>query len=153
MKYFLIVIIVVVLLGGGYFLMKGSHAQPQGMQATPTTATTQNTQGSQPTGVSVTTQPSSAKMSENAVSYTSNGFEPHSITIKAGQTVRWTNKSSDDMWVASNPHPTHTDYPGFDALKNIPSGGTYSFTFTKVGNWGYHNHLNPSQMGVVVITQ
>jgi plastocyanin len=150
-KYFLIALVVVILIGGGLFLMKGQRntqqqatqngsnqqsAQPSSMKSQPSTATTSgNTQGS------------------NAVSYTASGFQPHSITIKKGQTVTWTNKDSDELWVASNPHPTHTDYPGFDELKSIPTGQTYSFTFTKVGNWGYHNHLNPSQQGIVVVTE
>jgi len=88
---------------------------------------------------------------KNAVWYADNGFEPKSIKIRVGQTVTWTNKSSDELWVASNPHPTHTDYPGFDETKSVTKGNTYAFTFTKVGNWGYHNHLNPGQQGVIVV--
>lgn len=97
---------------------------------------------------------SSAKTDEavsHRVEYTNQGFSPHSITIKKGETVTWVNKSGDSMWVASNPHPTHTDYPGFDELQGVPNGGTYSFTFEKIGNWGYHNHLEPSNQGIVVV--
>ncbi len=149
-KYLLIALIIIILAGGGYFLMKGqSKTQQQTTQNAPSMQSSQ--QSSQPTAMK--SQPSTATASGNAVSYTGNGFEPHSITIKKGQTVTWTNKDSDELWVASNPHPTHTDYPGFDELKSIPTGQTYSFTFTKVGNWGYHNHLNPSQQGVVVVTE
>jgi plastocyanin len=151
MKYLIIAIVLVILIGGGYFLVKGNHTTQQ--QSTPSSSqsTQQNTQ---PSSMQKQTSASpSANSSSNAVSFTANGFEPHSVTIKVGQTVTWTNKSSDDLWVASNPHPTHTDYPGFDELKSMPTGQTYSFTFTKVGNWGYHDHLNPSQMGVVVVTQ
>lgn len=150
MKYLLIVIIIVVIIGGGYYLVKSRSATQQ--QGTPSVQNTQ--QNAQPTSIKTATSAvSSASASGNAVNYTQDGFQPHSITIKVGQTVTWTNKSSDDLWVASNPHPTHTDYPGFDELKSMPTGQTYSFTFTKVGNWGYHNHLNPSQQGVVVVTQ
>jgi len=150
-KYIIIVIVVVILLGGGFFLMKNQSNTQQ--QAAPSTQTTNSTQPS-----SMKTQPTSASTTgstegSNAVNYTANGFEPNTITIKAGQPVTWTNKDSDDLWVASNPHPTHTDYPGFDELKSMSTGQTYSFTFTKVGKWGYHNHLNPSQQGTVVVTQ
>ena len=41
------------------------------------------------------------------------------------------NESGDDFWPASNVHPTHLLYPGFDAKKPILDGGSYSFTFTK----------------------
>lgn len=151
-KYILIVLVLIILVGGGYFIMKGqNNSQQQSGQSTQTSQ-----QNAQPS--TMKSQPSSAATSGSAegannVSYTESGFQPHSITIKKGQTVTWTNKNSDDLWVASNPHPTHTDYPGFDELKGMSTGQTYSFTFTKVGNWGYHNHLNPIQMGVVVVTQ
>lgn len=151
-KYIIIAIVVIVLLGGGFYITKKqSNTQQQSVQSTQTSQ--QNTQPS-----SMKTAPSSASTrgtaeGANAVSYTENGFEPNSITIKTGQTVTWTNKDSDDLWVASNPHPTHTDYPGFDELKGMSTGQTYSFTFTKIGKWGYHNHLNPSQQGTVVVTQ
>jgi plastocyanin len=151
-KYILIAVVIVILIAGGYFLVKGQNKTQQPAQ------NTQSSQSSQPS-----MQPSSMKSQSsstsansegaNNVRYTGSGFEPNSITIKAGQAVTWTDKSTDDMWVASNPHPTHTDYPGFDALKNIPPNGTYSFTFTKVGTWGYHNHLNPSQQGEVIVTK
>jgi len=87
----------------------------------------------------------------NQVSYTDNGFTPSLTTILVGTTVTFTNNSSGDMWVASSPHPTHTDLPGFDEKVAAVSGGTYSYTFNTVGNWGYHNHRNPSQGGTVVV--
>lgn len=146
-KYIIIVIVVVILLGGGFYFMK---KQTSMQQAAPSTQNAQPFSSNvQPTSASVTGSAEGA----NAVSYTANGFEPNTISIKAGQTVTWTNKDSDDVWVASNPHPTHTDYPGFDELKSMSNGQTYSFTFTKVGKWGYHNHLNPSQQGTVIVTR
>ncbi len=86
-----------------------------------------------------------------SVEYNAQGFNPKSVTIKAGDTVTWTNKDEDQLWVGSNPHPTHTDYPGFDALKGIATGGTYSFTFTRMGTWGYHNHLKPEETGKIIV--
>ncbi len=88
---------------------------------------------------------------QNVVTYTDSGFSPAVLTIKNGGTVTFKNSASDDMWVASNPHPVHTDYPGFDAKKNIAPGETYQFTFTKSGSWGYHNHLNPSEGGKIIV--
>jgi plastocyanin len=87
----------------------------------------------------------------NVVKFTDNGFEPSTLTIKAGDTVKFENDSSDDFWPASNVHPTHLLYPGFDAKKPILAGGSYSFTFTKPGSWGYHNHLAPDIQGTIVV--
>lgn len=89
-----------------------------------------------------------------AVAVTAGGtFSPAVVTIKAGDTVTWTNHATNPVWIASNPHPTHTDYPGFDSKAAIDPGKTYAFTFTKVGSWGYHNHLNPSVQGTVIVTE
>ncbi|HEY5600784.1 MAG TPA: cupredoxin domain-containing protein [Patescibacteria group bacterium] len=84
------------------------------------------------------------------VSVTDNGFEPSSVTIGAGQTVTFTNNSSNPVFVASDPHPTHTNLPEFQS-KNVAVGESYSFTFNQLGSWGYHNHLNPSVRGTVVV--
>jgi plastocyanin len=79
------------------------------------------------------------------------GFHPQTLTIDAGDTVLFENKSSDDAWPASNVHPTHLLYPGFDAKKPLLPGDSYSFTFTKTGSWGYHNHLEPDVQGTIVV--
>lgn len=88
-----------------------------------------------------------------AVTYTGNGFSPSSITIKAGDTVVFTNRSAGPLWVASAPHPTHTDYSEFDAREGVGPGRTYAFTFARAGRWGYHNHLKASDRGVVIVEQ
>ncbi len=80
-------------------------------------------------------------------------FAPQEIKIKKGGTVTWVNKSMRFVWPASNPHPTHTDYPGFDAGRGIGTGESYSFTFTKAGSWKFHDHLNAAQGGVVEVVE
>jgi plastocyanin len=87
----------------------------------------------------------------NVVKIEDDGFQPQTLTINAGDMVKWENDSSDDAWPASNVHPTHLLYPGFDAKKPLLPGDSYSFTFTKTGNWGYHNHLEPDVQGTIVV--
>ncbi|MDP3934825.1 MAG: DUF5667 domain-containing protein [Candidatus Giovannonibacteria bacterium] len=82
-----------------------------------------------------------------------NGFNPREIGIKKGGKVTWVNKSQSQIWPASNPHPIHTDYSGFDSRLGFANGESYSFTFDKVGSWGYHNHLNPSMKGEVKVVE
>lgn len=127
-----IVVLVIVLVG--YYLVKG-----QGK--------TYDNNKSQ----AVNTQPTGQVKAGAVVDYTDSGFSPQSITVKVGDTVTWTNKSGGRMWVASNPHPTHTDLSGFDELGSAKNGGIYSYTFTKAGNWKYHNHVNAGDGGVVVV--
>ncbi len=85
----------------------------------------------------------------NTVKYTDAGFVPASIDVAPGTTVTFVNDSSGQMWVASDPHPTHTDLPGFDEHTAVSKGGTYSYTFTQAGSWGYHNHVHASAKGTV----
>lgn len=78
-------------------------------------------------------------------------FAPSELKIKKGDTVTWTNRDSSQTWPASAIHPTHQAYPGFDALRGLNTGESYSFKFDKVGNWKYHDHLNPSVTGVIEV--
>lgn len=88
--------------------------------------------------------PESPKTETVSVTYSDNGFSPQEITITKGSTVNFVNKASMPLWVASDPHPTHTDYPEFDTMQKRDSypdmGENYSFTFNKVGTWKYHSH-------------
>ena len=87
----------------------------------------------------------------SAITYTAAGFSPAVAHVKTGTRVTFKNDSGEDLWVASNPHPSHTDYPGFDSLKALKHGDTYTFTFTRLGTFGYHNHLRPQMMGTIVV--
>ncbi|MCC2630587.1 MAG: Plastocyanin [Candidatus Paceibacter sp.] len=85
------------------------------------------------------------------VTLTNAGYSPQSVTLNVGDSINFVNESDGKMWTASGPHPVHTDYPGFDEKSAADNGGSYSFTFTKVGTWKYHNHLNPAQFGTVTV--
>jgi len=97
----------------------------------------------------VSSQPAAA--STVTIQMSEKGFEPATVTIKSGDTVTFINVGAKAMWPASGPHPTHTGLPGFDALKGIKPGDTYSYTFTKVGTWPFHDHLNPQAFGAVTV--
>lgn len=91
--------------------------------------------------------------------YTDAGFSPKTVTIKKGMTVTFQNLSSAQMWVASNPHPKHTDYPAkggcisskFDACAGTNRNASWTFEFDIAGTWKYHDHLNPSQGGTIIV--
>ena len=88
---------------------------------------------------------------ENIVEVTSSGFSPKTLEINAGDTVRFVNKDSSKHWPASDFHPTHRLYPGFDALRGLAQGEEYSFKFDKKGSWTYHDHLNPGTKGTIIV--
>ena len=140
-------------------------------QATPTrvvtpTTTREVTQTAvTQTTITTTTPTTLVAPSPKTIEITSAGFNPPELTINAGETVVFVNKDTGRHWPASDVHPTHTVYPGsntnkcgtpeerniFDACRGLAQGGTYSFTFTQKGSWRYHNHLNPSLGGVIIV--
>ena len=82
--------------------------------------------------------------------YSESGFAPASVTVKAGQSVVFRNTSSRAVQVNSAPHPAHTLYPELN-IGVINVGETKSLTFTNTGTKKYHNHLNSSQKGTIVV--
>ncbi|MDP2741270.1 MAG: hypothetical protein Q8O66_01100 [bacterium] len=95
------------------------------------------------------------------VTYNDNGFSPANVSIPKGGAVIFRNYSSKKLRVASNPHPSHNGYPvkngcvgsAFDSCSDIPPKVSWSFTFDSPGAWNYHNHLNPSQGGIVTVKE
>lgn len=153
-KLFIVIVIIAVIIGI-YFAVKKSPAQPAQTQSENNSSLESlpnNMEEMDPGEMgNMDEMPSVETISKTVVNYTDSGFNPASIEIKKGDTVQFVNKSSGGMWVASGPHPTHTIYPEFDAKKTIPSGGSYEFTFTKVGEWKYHNHSKASAFGTVIV--
>lgn len=88
--------------------------------------------------------------SGNTVTITASGFSPAIITISAGEIVMWVNNDIKNHWPASDPHPQHTDYSGFDSL-GISTGSSWSFKFNETGTWNYHDHNMPSRKGIVIV--
>lgn len=151
------VVVLLVGVGAGWYFLKGNYSSPSpktepsitkgaevpksGLTGTP--SETLGVPGTDKGGV----------VSAQSVTYGSGGFVPKTVTVKKGTSVRWVNQSNGSMWVASGIHPTHQLLPGFDQLKSVGTGGTYDYTFVKVGTWQYHNHLVPTDLGYVVVTE
>ena len=128
---------------------------------------TSNSSSASSTGVSegahVNTPPIGAPTNAT-VTYTANGFSPATVTIAKGGTVAFVDQSGAPMYVASDPHPNHNGYdgnsrathcaPGYSGAKPLDQcapGSSFSFTFTKTGSWGYHNHVNEADGGTIVV--
>jgi len=102
------------------------------------------------------------KATSVTITYTDSGFSPREVTVKKGKSVTWVNDSSRDMWPASAVHPTHGAYPedvpgqclgsSFDACTGHANGAVWTFTFNQVGQWRYHDHIDASKTGTVIVT-
>ena len=120
--------------------------------STTNTQTTDNTTsggGSSSDDDSIT-QPPPTSGKTWTVNISSSGFSPPSITISAGDTVTWVNNDNRSHWPASDNHPLHREYSGFDSF-GISSGGSWSFKFNNKGTWGYHDHQFPSKSGTIIV--
>jgi plastocyanin len=147
------IIILVVVIVSGYFL-KSSGALFSGQ------AVSQRSSDSVSPG-STTSAPiaQEAPSDQNSVTYTDAGYSPSVLVVKVGTTVTFKNLSLLSMWPASGSHPTHGDYPTtggclgstFDACKGIQPGDSWSFQFDRSGTWKYHDHLEPSHFGTIVV--
>ena len=131
-KVIIAIIVVLLALIGGYFLFKGNVQAP---------------------------------INAKEVIYTDSGYSPKEITIKIGDTVTWKNESSHGMWIASAMHPSHVIYSGtsldehcpdaqntsFDECISAQPGESWSFKFDKQGTWRYHNHVQASDFGSIIV--
>lgn len=95
------------------------------------------------------------QVADNAVvvTLTKEGYVPDTISIKSGDTVTFKNTTGNLHWPASNLHPSHRIYSEFDPQEPISPTDTWSFTFTKVGEWKFHDHLSPYFTGVITVTE
>jgi plastocyanin len=68
-------------------------------------------------------------------------FAPTRVTIRKGQTVEWVDKDLVDHSVAAK---------GIDS-PDFAQGETWSHTFARAGVFRYHDRLNPSMKGTVIV--
>lgn len=73
-------------------------------------------------------------------------FTPSDITIKAGSTVSWVNQGS-----ASHQVVADTSSAVQFSSKELPSGTSYSFTFSKPGTYPYHCGIHQSMVGIITV--
>ncbi len=155
-------LVVVAGLGLGWYFLKGGYQTSKMTNGETTVAPSPATTTGETTVTSTippypdTTVSGTEKggvMTKTTITYSDSGYTPSTITVKKGTTVTWVNQSSGGMWTASALHPTHMLLPGFDELKSVAKGGSYDYTFTKVGTWKYHNHVQASDFGSVIVTE
>ena len=145
MKKGIIIGVVILVLAGagvGYALTR--------KKSTPVTTTNTTTPATTTTDSSSTTPTTDNKTTETVITYSDNGFSPASITVKSGSTVTIKNTSSHTMQFDSDPHPAHT---GNQELNEgiIGAGKSGSFVVTRTGTFGYHNHLDDSETGTIIV--
>lgn len=152
MKFVLILVVLAILGVGAYFVLGGPAVEP-------VLAPSGETVGEQTTPEA----PVDSVGGPVTVTLTESGFSPETVTVNVGDTVRFVNNSSRNMWVGADEHPSHTQYDGtsrkehcatmtsFDQCVGTAQGTSWEFTFDKAGTFDYHNHVEASDTGTVVV--
>lgn len=137
MKAFIIGLVAVVVIGGGGYLVL--HKSPSKTATSALSSpSTQSRSASPATSVSDT------------ISFDGSQFSPATLTVKSGTKVTIKNTSTMNLQMDSNPHPVHSDDTDLN-VGLISAGQSKTFTLTKTGSFGYHNHLDPSVQGKITI--
>jgi plastocyanin len=125
-KIVAIVVVVVLVVGGGIAL------------------TTRNK--SDTTSMSMTSSSSKDTVATNSVAIKNYLYGPETATVKAGDTVTWTNQDSVH-------HTVTTDSGDGPKSADMNQGQTYSYAFKTAGTYKYHCEIHPSMHGTVTVTQ
>ena len=72
-------------------------------------------------------------------------FDPATLEISAGDTVRWDSESDLPHTVTSTSGPLEFD-------ESLPPGGSVSITFDEPGTYEYRCTLHPSMTGTIVVS-
>ena len=167
--YSILAIIVIVIVAGVVYMQSGkktseqvetSSAVMQNLESTPN----ENKNSEIPTDGSPAvpttegeysgeTDVTDVDVAVHEISFNGTAYSPATIEIKNGDIVVFKNESDKKFWPASAMHPDHLIYPEFDPKKGIEAGGTWQFKFTKVGKWGFHDHLTPTAYGSITVKE
>src|SRR5262249_10436267 len=90
------------------------------------------------------TIPSALSATTKNVDITTVGFTPNRVTIDFGDTVTWTNKDTAN-------HQVLADQLAFPTSAVLGPNQTYSYKFTKSGNFDYRDALNTNRRGTGVV--
>lgn len=130
------IVAIVLVIIGGFVLLKIYN--PSGYQA--------------PAGTSKPTiEPTKEEV---IITYTPTGFSPPEVTLKNGGKITWINKGDREVKIGANPHPIHTgnrEVSGGEFTLDLQPGGQKTVVVSKVGTLGYHNHLNASEGGTIIV--
>lgn len=91
-----------------------------------------------------------------AVSIAEYTYTPDTVTIKAGNAVKWTNMGTYGHSATADGGSFDSGTlgpPGVDQYGNATAGATYTKTFGTQGSFPYHCTVHPTvMMGVVIVT-
>lgn len=116
-------------------------SQPKKAETTsPSKTEDTGTQTAQPTAESPT------------ITYTDEGFEPATLTVKTGTVIRVVNNASSELVFSSGSHPTHLEDPELN-MSSLQPGEGGTVTAKTVGTHSFHDHFNAGKSGTLIVTE
>lgn len=98
------------------------------------------------------TEPAASTPKTYDVTIQNFAFAPLELKVKVGDSVKFTQKDSVAHTVDTDPHPDHTQLPGFDS-GSLAQGQSYTYTFLKAGTFTYHCSPHPSMKGKIIVEE
>lgn len=135
----------IILLATWAYIMAQPNANTN--KTTPTPATSEESSNNDQSTPEVPTI-----TSEATITYTDEGFNPGTATVKKGAVITVTNKSSSDLQFSSADHPTHLQDPELN-MNVLKPGESGNITISTVGTHGFHNHLDAGMTGKIIVTE
>lgn len=157
------IIAIIIILAGGWWYFSQAPVTPATTSTTAVVNSGDNGAAADTSGADASAS-TSAQATGPTIHFTATGFAPKDVTIQVGQKVTFVNDTAGGMWVASDAHPTHTDFDGTDRATHCSGtytgptpfdqcqpGSTYTFVFTKAGTFAFHNHMAAQYEGTVTV--
>lgn len=135
----IIAVVLVAVLAGGAILIGNMQKEDKNGSSSSTSQNNTSSGDNQSSGEVTAT-----------ITFDGNNFNITENTIKSGDKVKIVNSSQTDLEFDSDPHPVHTDNKELN-VDMVAPGESKTFTITKTGTWGFHNHLNASQRGSITV--
>ncbi len=157
-KHIGLLVLVIVLIA---IILTLFDAWPSWQPQNPAPTTSQTRQTPAPPSAQVLQQLAQNPTFQYLISYTDKGFQPNVLKIKEGQTVRFTNNSTQSLWVASIGSASSQIYPGtstcggstFDSCETLKPGDFWEFTFTTPGTWSFQNNVDKTYGGTITVSR
>ena len=97
-------------------------------------------------------QSTDTKSGQNSatITYDGDSFEPETVTVSAGGTLKIINQSQGNIVVVPN-QATAQAATNQMVVGNVDPGVSKTITLTTTGTWGFFNQKHPSEQATVVV--
>lgn len=100
--------------------------------------------------VTKTTIKEASSTPQALITVSSAGFTPATIQVKPGTIITWKNSDNAPHHIASNPYPSDNSVADLNS-KTLVAGRAYSYKVSGSKTIQYHDDLNPTHNGTIVI--